>query len=652
MQPDFLQLFLITVLIGLLVSFIIFFLFPSIKWGKNFNHVIKNLNALKEIKGSSEVPRRVLEEIMIFHPLDHIWSEYCETLHDQTTFADGEEVIVEIRATLPSEVFFNSQTLVDSPLRTEFFKHLPGILTGIGIIGTFSGLISGLQSFHFSDDPFQLKQSLSTLLYGVSQAFVLSASAIAAAMIIILIEKISVTKRYKQLEEICQLIDSFFDAGAGEEYLASIVKSSEKSATAIVHLRDGLVTDLKELLSNLSEQQIQAAKNDNLLIAQTISDSIASSLKGPMEILANAVEKSSDRDGKAVESMLSNILTAFMAKLEDTFGGQMSGLNSMMLETTNSMKAMQDNFSQMLTLIADAGKDAGAAMAEQLTEAIKMSELRQEQMNAQMEQFIAALRESFSQSQTETNIQFKSMLDNINQNMNSLIEDLSAQQKNIIDNATSTQQILGETTQNVVNGLNEQMNELIAKNTEISVAMRENIEALQKLSINSIEKMNSGAETLYAASSEFSKAGSEISKVLDKTSSLTNNLLSAGQSIETTARSMQSLLSEFESTRSSMKEMTESLNNIIERAKSEAGMTNEMLDKMRTVTENFNKAQIDAEAYLNQITSVLESSFAAFAKGMGDSLDKSRTDFDKSLSSAVGMLRAVIEELAENNDKA
>ena len=32
---------------------------------------------------------------------------------------------------------FNTQVLVDTPLNTEFFRHLPGLLTGIGIIGTF-----------------------------------------------------------------------------------------------------------------------------------------------------------------------------------------------------------------------------------------------------------------------------------------------------------------------------------------------------------------------------------------------------------------------------------------------------------------------------------------------------------------------------------
>ena len=44
---------------------------------------------------------------------------------------------------MPAEMYFNGQSVVDGRLRAEFFKHLPGLLTGIGIIGTFTGLIGG-----------------------------------------------------------------------------------------------------------------------------------------------------------------------------------------------------------------------------------------------------------------------------------------------------------------------------------------------------------------------------------------------------------------------------------------------------------------------------------------------------------------------------
>jgi hypothetical protein len=75
--------------------------------------------------------------------LKHLWSEFRDTLHEERAInsASGSLDVVALRATVPAETFFTEQALVDTPLRTEFFKHVPGILTGIGIIGTFYGLL-------------------------------------------------------------------------------------------------------------------------------------------------------------------------------------------------------------------------------------------------------------------------------------------------------------------------------------------------------------------------------------------------------------------------------------------------------------------------------------------------------------------------------
>ena len=89
---------------------------------------------------------------------------------------------VAVRSTLPAETFFNGQTVVDARLRTEFFKHLPGIYTGIGIIGTFTGLIEGLRQFQVSENAATVRGSLESLMHAVGQAFLISASAIAAAI--------------------------------------------------------------------------------------------------------------------------------------------------------------------------------------------------------------------------------------------------------------------------------------------------------------------------------------------------------------------------------------------------------------------------------------------------------------------------------------
>src|SRR5512132_1202450 len=118
--------------------------------------------------------------------LRHLWSEYRETLHLQTTVdpTTGVEKINAVRSTIPAEALFNTATLIEGRPFTEFFKHLPGVFTGIGIIGTFMGLIAGLRAFQISEEPSVVRESLNLLLHGVHEAFLVSAGAISLAMIV------------------------------------------------------------------------------------------------------------------------------------------------------------------------------------------------------------------------------------------------------------------------------------------------------------------------------------------------------------------------------------------------------------------------------------------------------------------------------------
>jgi hypothetical protein len=53
---------------------------------------------------------------------------------------------------MPAEMMFTKESLVDGPLFDDFWRHLPGILTGLGIIGTFAGLLYGLGDFKLAID--------------------------------------------------------------------------------------------------------------------------------------------------------------------------------------------------------------------------------------------------------------------------------------------------------------------------------------------------------------------------------------------------------------------------------------------------------------------------------------------------------------------
>jgi len=124
-------------IIILFLSFLYYFFFPSWLLGRELRKAKDSLIQIKERQQKQIVDlEEIAREAMAEERLSHLWSEYVETLHpEKKTDNSGQAVINRWRATAMAEAFLTEQALVDTPLKTEFFKHLPGILTGLGIIG-------------------------------------------------------------------------------------------------------------------------------------------------------------------------------------------------------------------------------------------------------------------------------------------------------------------------------------------------------------------------------------------------------------------------------------------------------------------------------------------------------------------------------------
>ncbi len=115
-------------LLAFLLSFIAKFCIPGWRVGRQLRKIVGQLS-----KADFSVD---LEPLFSPHKrLKHLWAEFRETLHEERALNSrtGIVEVTALRATVPAEIFFTEDTLVNTPLRTEFFKHLPGIFTGIGI---------------------------------------------------------------------------------------------------------------------------------------------------------------------------------------------------------------------------------------------------------------------------------------------------------------------------------------------------------------------------------------------------------------------------------------------------------------------------------------------------------------------------------------
>lgn len=168
-------------------------------------------------------------ERLIEHDADmaRLWAEYNQALEVLGRLETGSQSVARAwQATSPAEHFFGEQLVVDSPLRADFFRHVPGILTGVGIIGTFVGLILGLLQFDVRD-PEQVQAQLSLLVQTVGQAFQVSAVAIALAMVFTWVEKSLLSARYRQTEQLQHLLDGLFWPRGGTEQIERLTQAAE-----------------------------------------------------------------------------------------------------------------------------------------------------------------------------------------------------------------------------------------------------------------------------------------------------------------------------------------------------------------------------------------------------------------------------------------
>lgn len=582
----------------------------------------------------------VANDVMGADILKHLWSEYCETLHGQKRPDDqGRDKISRYRATAMAEVFFTDQALVDIPLKTDFFKHLPGIFTGLGIIGTFSGLIIGLSTFQVSGNAEVARASLAELIQSVGGAFIISAIAISLAMFCTLIEKLYVTLLYKQVQELCQRIDSLFDAGVGEEYLALLVQASETSATQSLQLKDALVGDLKEILSALTTSQITALSNHGKLLATELKDVKAS---------LNNYQTS---QGDALSVALVDVLANFSEKMEDMFGGQLRGINDLLIQSAETMRTASAKLGEVAEQIGHAGGVAADKMGSQLEKAINSMEVRQELINRQMSEFVEQIKTLVSESQSETSRKLKDTLSELGIGVGNVITQLQEQTTRTSQENQQAHERFLNTTQMTVSGLAGKVDTLISKTSEAIQALQANTTRLTETTTDAITKMNSGAETLFVAASDFAKAGQGVTSTMKHAADTIEKVRTVSQTLVSATSAVQQTLDDQKKTRDAFAMIVADLKATVENAKREASMTEGVIKNLREAAEQLGRSEKAAEEYLRGVNAVLEKVHSEFAAQIKRTLKEGNNEFHSHLSSAVGLLKGGIDELGDTLDR-
>lgn len=629
--------------VGLTLVFLVGYLIKGVQVGWQLNAAVRGVKALRK-PNNCPSPSDVAA-VLRWEPLKHLWEEYTDTLHELRKASSGATILTEIRATIPAETMFTRDVLVDSRLFDEFTRHLPGVLTGLGIIGTFAGLLGGLSTFDPSS-PATAVSGLGPLMRGVEHAFVASGMAIGCAMFVVFFSKLTLAYFYLLVERLNHAIDSLYSTGAGEEYLSRLVKASESSEAHTAQLKDALVEDLSKMMANLVDRQIAAHENATRSLGEKIGDSISTSLAEPMKRMGDAIEQTNKGNGEQVTGMLETLLTGFMAKLEDTFGGQMRGINEQMQKSMDAMTAVQGSLQGLLADIKNTNEQATNQMSGKLEDAMKQATENQSLLTQQMREFVGEFRRLASEEQNKSKQAMDDAVMKVLGEVSVAMEALEASRETSATEERGRNDQLAQKTSELVGGLSGQVETLLSAVSEQVNKTQRNIEALEHVSLRAIDGMNQGALTMGTAASRFETAGNSVTTVFDKSSKVSDQLTSAASTLQSASLAVQKGFDQYDSTRRTVDSQVAALMGLIESAKREAGISQELVANLKASAESLREAESSSRAHLEQVNAALVKAFADFGSAMVGQVKSSIAETDRHLSQGTGHLNGVVQELA------
>lgn len=361
--------------------------------------------------------RNGLDDQMDLIPVvGELWHEFNETL---VTSRDGSAIY----NTVDADHFFNPSTLGQGVADSRFISAVPGMLTALGVFGTFVGLQFGLDSLDLTT-PDKMSDSMAFVVEGAATAFKTSVWGILASLAFNIVEKIIEGGLLKRIRTFQFRIDRLFDRTLGEQALVDIKGNTSES---------------ERLLRHLGEQ-----------IGEKVQEGISSAVGPHMEKLGQVMSEFAERQATGAETALQDLVESFSEKLSNAGQQQAESMENSANSLTLAMDRLDKTIDSFLKEVATQITDLNEVVRTNQEVSAKSQERAEQVINNTTKS-----QEQFSEVSTEVANAATSLrstienLEGVNKAFSETVEHFATSQSNATRAFQSTVQSLSETTKSL-----------------------------------------------------------------------------------------------------------------------------------------------------------------------------------------------------------
>lgn len=242
------------------------------------------------------------EELFGMPQLDHRYQEFRTFVKkSQSGLADIEDYI--------------NEEIVDSLISKKMLDIIPDILTSLGILGTFIGLVVGLKDFEPSNYE-AMTSSVSSLVDGIKVAFLTSIYGLSLSLVF----------SYALKSAYASLTDSMSEF---MDYFHNLVIPSAEAET-------------RNIMVNYQEEQTKAIQKMTDQFSEHLANSFEKVITPSFRKMNQSMDILTETMAKGQEEMMKGLLSDFLSNMRENFQLEFDDFNQALESMTQAQKEMTE----------------------------------------------------------------------------------------------------------------------------------------------------------------------------------------------------------------------------------------------------------------------------------------------------------------------
>lgn len=244
-SPDYLSMVDVGLMSVVILLGHLFGIIPVLSMGQGFRNGQHSIERAREI--NADYIWTAVDSVKPFFSqkrLDDVFDAYTETVEEQH---EKGVVISDI------EDYFNEEMLALRSWRGVVIQ-IAGILTALGILGTFIGLVTGISSVSFGTAEATI-ESIETLLRGIATAFYTSIVGVILSIIFNIVYRVTWNLSLRQLQVFVEEFHKQIQPSAEEQIRAKQYLNTERMIETLNVLRTNSSLNLNRTVADPAQEQ-------------------------------------------------------------------------------------------------------------------------------------------------------------------------------------------------------------------------------------------------------------------------------------------------------------------------------------------------------------------------------------------------------------